>query len=77
MRLCIQVDWSRARFEEIESSLRSFLSQSGFSGSKMTFVPVGATLGVNLVDRKGEESKELNEWFSGPTLVDYLGKSTL
>ncbi|EKM80415.1 hypothetical protein AGABI1DRAFT_58185 [Agaricus bisporus var. burnettii JB137-S8] len=69
-----QVDWSRARFEEIESSLRLFLGQSGFSGSKITFVPVGATLGVNLVGREGEESKELDEWYSGPTLVDCLDK---
>jgi elongation factor 1 alpha-like protein len=75
MCLCIKVQWSRARFEEIESSLRPFLSQSGFAGSKMSFVPVGATLGVNLVDREGEESKELNEWFSGRSLVEYLGKS--
>jgi elongation factor 1 alpha-like protein len=73
--LFLQVEWSRVRYDEIESSLRPFLAQSGFSASKLSFVPVGAMLGVNLVDREGKDSKQLLEWFSGPTLVDCLGMS--
>lgn len=30
--------------------------------------------GVNLVGREGDESRLLCAWYSGPTLVDYLGK---
>ncbi|KAF9452145.1 hypothetical protein P691DRAFT_795370 [Macrolepiota fuliginosa MF-IS2] len=69
-----QVEWSRARYEEIESSLRPFLVQSGFAPPKTSFVPVGAMLGVNLVNREGDDAKQLNEWYSGPTLVDDLDK---
>lgn len=61
------------RYEEIESTLRPFLAQSGISPSKTSFVPVSATLGVNLIGREGEDAKHLNEWYSGPTLVDCLG----
>lgn len=69
-----QVGWTRVRYEEIESTLRPFLAQSGISPSKTSFVPVSATLGVNLIGREGEDAKHLNEWYSGPTLVDCLDK---
>ncbi|KAF5363768.1 hypothetical protein D9756_000765 [Leucocoprinus leucothites] len=69
-----QVEWSQARYNEIESTLRPFLAQSGFTASKTSFVPMGAMLGVNLVGREGEDAKQLNEWYSGPTLVDRLDK---
>ena len=29
--------------------------------------------GINLVEREGEEAEALKAWYSGPTLVDYLG----
>ncbi|KXN87962.1 HBS1-like protein [Leucoagaricus sp. SymC.cos] len=69
-----QVEWSQARYDEIESSLRPFLVQSGFAVSKTSFVPVGAILGVNMVSREGEDAKQLSEWYFGPTLVDCLDK---
>ncbi|KAL4075711.1 EF Tu GTP binding domain-containing protein [Scleroderma citrinum] len=67
-----QVNWSQARYEDICGLLRSFLGQSGFHPSKMGFVPVGAMLGVNLVDRNSSEASELSRWYQGPTLVDLL-----
>ncbi|KAH7888054.1 P-loop containing nucleoside triphosphate hydrolase protein [Phlebopus sp. FC_14] len=69
-----QIDWARDRYNEICELLRAFFSQSGFSPSKTSFVPVGAILGVNLVDRKGPEASVLSKWYKGPTLMDLLDK---
>lgn len=69
-----QVGWTRVRYDEIESTLRPFLMQSGVSPSKTSFVPLSAILGVNLIGREGEDAKQLNEWYSGPTLIDCLDK---
>ncbi|KIM45903.1 hypothetical protein M413DRAFT_296917 [Hebeloma cylindrosporum] len=67
-----QVAWSRSRFEEICTTLRPFLIQSGFHPSKSAFVPVGAMQGVNLVGRDDALSADLSQWYNGPTLVDLL-----
>lgn len=53
--------------------LKAFFGQSGFQSSKTSFVPVGAILGVNLVERKAPEASVLSQWYRGPTLVDLLG----
>ena len=68
-----QMAWSKSRYEEICVLLRPFLVQSGFQPSKTRFVPVGAMQGVNLVGREGDAAAELTQWYSGPTLVDFLG----
>ncbi|KAF7301549.1 Tr-type G domain-containing protein [Mycena indigotica] len=67
-----QVQWEKDRYEEICALLRPFLAQSGFHHSKTKFVPVGAMRGVNLVNREGEDAKQLALWYEGPTLVDLL-----
>lgn len=67
-----QVEWSESRYEEICAVLRPFLAQSGFHPSKTKFVPVGAMQGINLLQREGADSSSLREWYSGPTLVDFL-----
>lgn len=69
----LQVEWSRARYEEICEELRPFLTQSGFQPSKTKFVPVGAVQGINLVGRDKDLAAQLSEWYNGPTLVDLLG----
>ncbi|PPR02445.1 hypothetical protein CVT24_001994 [Panaeolus cyanescens] len=69
-----QVNWSRARFEEICDALRPFLVQSGFHPSKTKFVPVSAYHGINLVSSNGTEADGLREWYKGPTLTDLLDK---
>ncbi|KAG8915337.1 Hsp70 suppressor, GTPase facilitates ribosomal subunit dissociation [Tulasnella sp. 408] len=66
------VNYSQARYEEICSTLKPFLVQSGFSPSKTTFVPVAGMAGVNLVEKDTEGSDELRKWWKGQTLVDAL-----
>ncbi|KAE9405965.1 EF Tu GTP binding domain-containing protein [Gymnopus androsaceus JB14] len=51
-----------------------FLVQSGFHPSKTKFAPVAAMQGVNLVSLDGEAAQELRQWYSGPTLADYLDR---
>ena len=69
-----QVQWSQVRYNEIVSLMKPFLVQSGFQQSKVAFVPVGAMLGINLLNRDAAEAAELKMWYSGPTLVDLLDK---
>ncbi|KAI9574998.1 P-loop containing nucleoside triphosphate hydrolase protein [Boletus coccyginus] len=69
-----QVNWEQARYEEVCEHLKTFFGQSGFQSSKTSFVPVGAMLGVNLVERKSPEASVLSQWYRGPTLVDLLDK---
>ncbi|EED80776.1 predicted protein [Postia placenta Mad-698-R] len=67
-----QVEWSKVRYDEVCSSLKPFLVQSGFHPSKTKFVPVGAMAGVNLTAREGPDALPLKQWYKGPTLVDVL-----
>ncbi|KAF5388321.1 hypothetical protein D9615_000112 [Tricholomella constricta] len=67
-----QVDWDRDRYEEICSTLRPFLLQSGFHPNKTKYLPVGAMQGVNLATREGNDATLLRNWYEGPTLVDLL-----
>ncbi len=71
------MDWDKDRYDEICEILRPFLSQTGFNAAKAEFVPVGALLGVNLVERKSEEAPDFAAWYKGPTLVDLLGATHL
>ncbi|KAF9224316.1 hypothetical protein BS17DRAFT_66895 [Gyrodon lividus] len=66
-----QVNWEQSRYDEICEQLKMFFGQSGFHSSKTSFVPVGAMLGVNLVEQK---ASGLSGWYRGPTLVDLLDK---
>ncbi|KAG8977971.1 Hsp70 suppressor, GTPase facilitates ribosomal subunit dissociation, partial [Tulasnella sp. 427] len=66
------VNYSQDRFEEISSTLKPFLVQSGFSPSKTTFVPVAGMTGVNLADKNAEGSEALKKWWDGQTLVEAL-----
>ncbi|GAA5958289.1 hypothetical protein JCM21900_001340 [Sporobolomyces salmonicolor] len=63
------VGWAQSRFEAIRDQLQPFLTQSGFHPSKVSFVPVGAMSGENLVKRSNEI---LKAWYEGPTLVEQL-----
>ena len=67
-----QVEWSKARYEEICDLLRPFLVQSGFHPNKTKFVPVAAMEGINL-SRPPPVGSPLQQWYKGPTLVDLLG----
>ncbi|GAA5985456.1 hypothetical protein JCM11641_007074, partial [Rhodosporidiobolus odoratus] len=63
------VEWSRKRFGDIQEALMPFLIQIGFTEKKVTFVPVGAFEGENLVEVKDER---LKEWYEEATLVQVL-----
>ncbi|MCO5586870.1 hypothetical protein L7F22_040815 [Adiantum nelumboides] len=66
------VGYDQSRYDEIVAALRPFLSHTGFSESKLTFVPCGAAVGENLQQRSEEAG--LSMWYSGPTLVEALDK---
>lgn|SRR5258706_5776680 len=53
--------------------LRPFLKETGFHSSKVSFVPVAAFAGVNLVELRSPEGDPLRRWYSGPTLAALLG----
>lgn len=65
----LQVGWAQARFENIRDQLRPFLTQTGFQPSNVSYIPVGATSGENLVERS---NAVLNAWYEGRTLVEQL-----
>ena len=54
------VDWSEARFREIERDVRAFAGE-------VTVLPVSALTGANIVDSVPEL-----RWFTGPTLLAHL-----
>lgn len=64
------VHFDEARFEHIKTQLMPFLVQIGFDVQKsVTFVPVAAASGVNLL-----ETGEQMSWYRGPTLAGALDR---
>jgi bifunctional enzyme CysN/CysC len=59
------VDWSEARYREIEADFRAMAESFNFA--QVTTIPVAALTGDNVVHRSDQMA-----WFSGPTLLDYL-----
>jgi len=59
------VDWSEARFREIEAEFRNFAAR--LDVQDIAFVPVSALTGANVVER----SREM-PWYHGPTLLYHL-----
>ncbi|MFM2245802.1 MAG: sulfate adenylyltransferase subunit 1, partial [Pseudomonadota bacterium] len=60
------VDYSEARFDEIVAEFRAFTGQLGFTS--VTFVPVSALLGINIVDPGAHRMA----WYGGPTVLQFL-----
>lgn len=63
------VEYSQSRFEEILEQLRPFLASTGFDLQASKFVPCGASLGENVLQR---QDAALSSWYDGPTLLDVL-----
>jgi len=67
--LCVNkmdlVDWSEARFREVEAQYRGVAAQLGIES--VTVIPLAALEGANLVHR----SPSL-DWYEGPTLLEFL-----
>jgi sulfate adenylyltransferase large subunit len=59
------VEWSEARFREIEAELRELSKQLEIPS--IAFIPMSALTGANVVDRAPELA-----WHHGPTLLEYL-----
>jgi bifunctional enzyme CysN/CysC len=59
------VDYAESRYHEIESEFRAMAGSFGFT--EVATIPVAALSGDNVVYR----SARMN-WYSGPTLLDYL-----
>jgi len=59
------VDFSRQRYEEIRDEFEDFASK--LDVYDISFIPISALLGDNVVDRSQHTS-----WYEGPTLIYYL-----
>src|SRR3954447_10653564 len=59
------VDWSEARFREIEDEFRNFAAR--LDVQDIAFIPVSALTGANVVDRSVDMP-----WYHGPTLLYHL-----
>lgn len=66
-----KVNWSKERFDEIVSKLKTFLRQAGFKESDVTYIPCSGLTGENLV--KEPSDPELISWYNGPTLINVIG----
>lgn len=66
------VNWVEERFKEIKAKMSSFLKTVGFKESEVVFVPCSGLTGENL--GSPPEIPELKKWYTGPTLVDVIGK---
>ena len=68
------VSWSKERFNEIRNKLDTFLRQVGFKENDLQYVPCSGLAGENISERVKHSSAV---WYTGPTLVDAVGKLLL
>ncbi|KAJ8773100.1 hypothetical protein K2173_028277 [Erythroxylum novogranatense] len=64
------VNWSKQRYDEIESKLIPFLRSSGYNVKKdVIFLPISGLLGSNI---KSRVDKSVCPWWDGPCLFEVL-----
>ncbi|KAL9379649.1 hypothetical protein Peur_028131 [Populus x canadensis] len=64
------VNWSKERYDEIESKMVPFLKLSGYNVKKdVQFLPISGLLGTNMKTRMG---KAICPWWNGPCLFEAL-----
>ncbi|XP_011012445.1 PREDICTED: eukaryotic peptide chain release factor GTP-binding subunit ERF3A-like isoform X1 [Populus euphratica] len=64
------VNWSKERYDEIESKMVPFLKLSGYNVKKdVQFLPISGLLGANLKTRMGNA---ICPWWNGPCLFEAL-----
>ncbi|WJX15180.1 hypothetical protein P8452_05358 [Trifolium repens] len=64
------VNWSKERYDEIESKMIPFLKQSGYNVKKdVSFLPISGLMGLNLKTRL---DKSHCSWWDGPCLFEAL-----
>ncbi|RHN43880.1 putative protein-synthesizing GTPase [Medicago truncatula] len=64
------VNWSKERYDEIESKMIPFLKQSGYNVKKdVLFLPISGLMGSNLKTRM---DRSICSWWDGPCLFEAL-----
>ncbi|XP_039060584.1 eukaryotic peptide chain release factor GTP-binding subunit ERF3A-like isoform X3 [Hibiscus syriacus] len=64
------VNWSKERYDEIESKMTPFLRSSGYNVKKdVLFLPISALIGANM---KTRVDKSTCPWWNGPCLFEAL-----
>ncbi|GFQ02232.1 eukaryotic peptide chain release factor GTP-binding subunit erf3a [Phtheirospermum japonicum] len=64
------VQWSKERFDEIESKMTTFLKSSGYNVRKdVQFLPISGLMGTNMKTRMG---RSVCPWWDGPCLFEVL-----
>ena len=61
------VNYSKARYEEIQNELTIFLKKVGYNVANIPFIPISGWVGDNMV-----EASENMPWYTGPTLLAAL-----
>lgn len=64
------VNWSKARWDEIQKGLMPFLLKTGYTENDIYWVPISGLTGTNLIDREGV--KEVCPWYDGPCFIEIL-----
>jgi len=67
------VDWSKDRYNDISTKLRTFLRQAGFKDADVSFVPCSGLVGDNLAHAPTDDHR-LRTWYAGPTLAEQIGE---
>ena len=63
------VDWDKARYDDIVAKLSVFLKQCGFARKDYTFLPISGLTGKNIVKRLEPGQCP---WYDGPCMVEAL-----
>ncbi|XP_039061467.1 eukaryotic peptide chain release factor GTP-binding subunit-like [Hibiscus syriacus] len=66
------VNWSKERYDEIESKMTPFLKSSGYNVKKdVQFLPIAGLAGLNM---KARIDKSIYPWWNGPCLFEALDR---
>jgi len=63
------IGWDKARYDDIEAKLITFLKQCGFARKDFSFLPISGLTGRNIVKRM---EAGICSWYDGPCLIEAL-----
>jgi len=63
------IGWDKARYDDIEGKLVTFLKTCGFARKDFSFLPISGLTGRNIVKRV---ESSVCPWFDGPCLIEAL-----
>ena len=61
------IDYSEEKFNEIKESFEALIEKSEFKDQKISFVPISALQGDNVVEKSTNMS-----WYQGATILEHL-----